>query len=316
MDKYNQKACLDFISGRSSVSQENELLESLSSGEITLEDFHAVEQIWLAVMNPSSDQVRGFNTIKGRLHHRTGRIISLITAVSAVAASVLMLFIHGSKEQEVKLPDYIALSTERQEIRTITLPDGSTVRLGPASELIYPAGFATGREVSLTGEAFFEVVSDPDSPFVVNAAGNKVTVVGTRFDISAYPCDPEVRTVLVEGKVVFSNNNMSVTLKPGEVLSYGTVTGELSKSSVNVNQYLGWMSGHLNYDKISLEKLFVRLSATYDMDIRYSPVKYADSSFRISLNIKEPIENVLQAVATITPISWSIDGNTISIKEK
>lgn len=52
------------------------------------------------------------------------------------------------------------------------------------------------------------------------------------------------------------------------------------------------------------------------MDIRYSPVKYADSSFRISLNTREPIENVLQAVATITPISWKIDGNIISIKEK
>ena len=76
------------------------------------------------------------------------------------------------------------------------------------------------------------------------------------------------------------------------------------------------MNGHLNYDRISLERLLVRLSSIYDMDIRYSPVKYADSSFRISLNTREPIENVLQAVATITPISWKIDGNIISIKEK
>ena len=122
--------------------------------------------------------------------------------------------------------------------------------------------------------------------------------------------------MLVEGKVEFTNSSMSLTMRPGEVLSYGTVTGNVSTWSENVNQYLSWMNGHLNYDRISLERLLVRLSSIYDMDIRYSPVKYADSSFRISLNTREPIENVLQAVATITPISWKIDGNIISIKEK
>ena len=122
--------------------------------------------------------------------------------------------------------------------------------------------------------------------------------------------------ILVEGRVEFSNSSMSLTMRPGEVLSYGTATGNVSTWSENVNQHLSWMSGHLNYDRISLERLMVRLSSIYDMDIRYSPVKYADSSFRISLNTKEPIENVLQAIATLTPIEWQRDGNVISIKEK
>lgn len=310
-----QRLYMRFLEGETTIEEEKTLYEALTNNPALKEEMEALDDLRSQFYNPSADRVRSFRAVRRRINK--GRILWGSVAAACVAACFLLLFhISGNDKEASPSPDIIRLCTARGEIRTETLPDGSTVRLNSSSTISYADNFVSKRELKLSGEAYFVVTADPEHPFSVHVGESTVTAKGTKFNVSAYHSDPEIKTVLVEGKVEFSNSSMSLTMRPGEVLSYGTVTGNVSTWSENVNQYLSWMNGHLNYDRISLERLLVRLSSIYDMDIRYSPVKYADSSFRISLNTREPIENVLQAVATITPISWKIDGNIISIKEK
>ena len=306
---------MDFLEGRTSPQEEKALFDAFADNGSLCSEMEQFDEIRTRYHNPSAAQIKGFRAIRRGIHRRR-RIISYAASVIGVAAVGAIIIMLSGKGTAVPDPQIQRICTSSGEIRTETLPDGSTVHLNSATTISFTGDFASERDLSLSGEAYFNVVSDPEHPFKVHVGSSTVTAKGTKFNVSAYPSDPEIRTVLVEGRVEFSNSSMSLTMRPGEVLSYGTATGNVSTWSENVNQHLSWMSGHLNYDRISLERLMVRLSSIYDMDIRYSPVKYADSSFRISLNTKEPIENVLQAIATLTPIEWQRDGNVISIKEK
>lgn len=315
MDNSMRKLFMSFLEGETTIEEEKTLYKALKDNPELKEDIEAMEDLRSRFYNPSVERARSFRAVRRRIHK--GRILWRSVAAACVAACLLMMFLISRNDKEVApLPEIIRLCTVRGEIRTEMLPDGSIVHLNSSSTISYADNFVSKRDLKLSGEAYFIVKADPEHPFSVHVGGSTVTAKGTKFNVSAYPSDPQIRTVLVEGKVEFSNNSMSLNMRPGEVLSYGTVTGNVATWSENVNQHLSWMSGHLNYERISLERLLVRLSSIYDIDIRYSPVKYADSSFRISLNIREPIENVLQAVATITPITWRIDENIISIQEK
>ncbi len=316
MDSNFRQLCIAFLEGKSSLVDEARLASMLQDTE-KLREFKEIESVWAESHRPDTADFKAIKKIKKGISFGTrGRSVFYWVAATAVVAAALFLLLGKVRVQEdAAAPVYAVVSTESRDQKTVILPDGSKVFLNSSTRITYPEDFSAGRKVSLSGEAFFEVVSDPLHPFVVNVRGNDISVLGTKFNVCAYENAASVTTALVEGKVVFSNSELSLAMKPGEVISYECATGSLTKKKADVGAYLSWMGGRLDYDSISLRDLLSRLAEVYSLDIRYSPAKYADSRFRISLNIKEPIDNVLNAVSAITPIGWTAEGNVISIKE-
>ena len=317
MDKRFKKLCLDLLEGNTSTLEENELLGFLADSEGRRE-FFELEEFWSSVHNPDVSQLKEFKKIKREITGKQRLYRAVFPAVS-VAAMALILFllrpsVESSSDSRQQL-EQIVLSTQCLEQRTEILPDGTKVSLNSASSISYAADFCTNREVILSGEAYFDVAKDSLHRFTVKARDNEISVYGTKFNVCAYGDATSVTAALVEGSIVFSNDALTMIMKPGEVLNYDCSTGAVFKKTADVGSYISWMSGRLDYESISLSDLFARLSSVYSLDIRYSAAKYAQSRFRISLNIKEPIDNILHAVATITPIRWTRDGNVISIME-
>ena len=121
----------------------------------------------------------------------------------------------------------------------LTLSDGTRVWLNAASSLTYPEIFQDReRVVELTGEAFFEVKPDTALPFIVKTQGMRVKVLGTTFNVKAYPDELKLYTTLVEGKVeVFSDYlHRGVMLYPGEQAV--SDSSEIQKRQVNVQPYI------------------------------------------------------------------------------
>src|SRR3546814_18855 len=104
---------------------------------------------------------------------------------------------------EMKLTEYATLTTPRGGEYQVALPDGSRVWLNAASSLTYPTSFNGHKErrVELTGEAYFEIAKDADHPFIVESARQSVRVLGTHFNITAYPNESSVQTTLAEGSI-------------------------------------------------------------------------------------------------------------------
>ena len=189
------------------------------------------------------------------------RIIPYAIAVRLlVAACVIMicglgLFLYQSRDntlQSVNKPEeFKAFSTKFGQRANVTLEDGTIVHLNVGSELRIPLHFDdVQRLVTLKGEAFFEVTKDSLHPFVVNMPRASVQVLGTKFDVRAYPDDKEISVVVKEGKVQFSPIDKTygkVILTSDEKGHFDTETG-LREGNVYADRYLSWMDNKLVFD--------------------------------------------------------------------
>ena len=162
--------------------------------------------------------------LEKRLKSHTRRLM-LIRTFSAAAAAALLCLSTWTAYLYIQ-PTTIQTISTLAETRTVCLPDGSTVTLNHYSSLSYPEKFKSDkREVELNGEAYFEVSKKKEHPFIVQTETIDVQVLGTHFNVDAYPDNPDVKTTLLSGSVAVSNKSKSVRmiLKPNEIAIYNKV---------------------------------------------------------------------------------------------
>ena len=150
------------------------------------------------------------------------------------AAATVLLCIAGWTAYEALRPVPMQTFSTLAEVRNLTLPDGTEVTLNRYSSLTCPKRFEHDRrDVRLQGEAYFEVSKDARRPFTVEAGGMEVQVLGTHFNVEAYPADTEVRTTLLEGSVAVSTDHgkKRLLLQPNEAAVYNRHTGLLRQGS-------------------------------------------------------------------------------------
>jgi len=199
----------------------------------------------------------------------------------------------------------------------IVLSDGTKVWLNAGSQLTYPAVFLNkDRKVTLIGEAFFDVAKNPQRPFIVSASDLSVQVLGTRFDISAYPEDKVIQTVLEEGKVnlkysgngIFNRENV-VEMNPNQMVVYDKSLGEASSEMVDVSKYVSWKDGMLEFDKVDLGRALMPVERFYNVKIHLSEPEIGTYKLSGKLDLKDEPEEVLNVIKLTVPIDWQRKSN-------
>ena len=173
---------------------------------------------------------------------------------------------HLTESGEIKTIHNNTLETPRRGQFGITLPDGTRVWLNNASALSFPPVFTGGkREVELTGEAFFDVAPDAHRPFFVRVPKKQMNihVLGTSFNISAYPDDPAVRTTLVTGKVRVTRKGNDALLTPHEQLIAGE-NGAWERRG-NITE-IPWRENRFDFDSAGLHQVMRQIARQYDKD--------------------------------------------------
>lgn len=168
------------------------------------------------------------------------------------------------------------ISVEKQVINEYILPDGSVVALNSNSKLEFPKKFKNNyREVTITGEAFFDVIPDPEKPFIINAGKAQVKVLGTSFNVSAYPENETVEVVVETGTVQVVCNEKTETLevaeillKPGEKGILLNSPGKLEKTMNTDLNYLAWKTHNLIFDETPLNEVVRYLNKAYHTEIK------------------------------------------------
>jgi hypothetical protein len=157
----------------------------------------------------------------------------------------------------------------------ITLADGTHVWLNAGSRLIYPSRFVDRtREVFLSGEAFFDVRKNEKQPFVVKTADMQVEVLGTRFNVTAYPEDFAVQTVLAEGSVEIKSalagrRAKGVLLKEGELAYFNKKTKETRTQNVDVTEYTLWTQGLFKFSNTDFNRITKKLERFYNIQFQF-----------------------------------------------
>jgi ferric-dicitrate binding protein FerR (iron transport regulator) len=213
---------------------------------------------------------------------------------------------------------YNTLEIPRGAEYFVTLSDGTKVWLNSDSRLKYPVAFiGATREVELEGEAFFIASINKNVPFHVKTGGQVVEVLGTEFNISAYPDDELIYTTLVEGKVkVFSENNpdLSQNLTPGYQTYMFKESGDISIRKVDVSEFVAWKDGFFNFNNRTLEQMMGTLSRWYDIDVVFESDSKKKLRFTGEIERYKNLEQMLQLIEKTQEVKFEKSGNEIRIR--
>jgi ferric-dicitrate binding protein FerR (iron transport regulator) len=215
-------------------------------------------------------------------------------------------------------PNTIVATADNQKNLQVTLPDGSTVSLNRNTELIYRENFGRhGRNVTLRGEAFFEITPDENNPFVIDAGKAKIKVIGTSFNVITSNPDSAVEVYVKTGKVMVSaaegTNNM--ILDQGFI---GKMDSKISEKSFNNDpNYLAWKTGMLIYDGQTLEVVFRDLKKVYNMDIVANDPGILENTWTTNGPVdNQSPETIIRLICISFNLSYAKEGNIYHITDK
>ncbi|SHI54138.1 FecR family protein [Arenibacter nanhaiticus] len=202
----------------------------------------------------------------------------------------------------------------------VTLSDGTKVFLNSGSSMKFPVKFIKGanRTVFLTGEAFFEVAKNKD-PFIVSANNAKIRALGTAFNVSAYPGEKDVSTVLVEGSVgiyrykeQFSKEHSTV-LEPDHMAIWNKEKKEVIVKVVDVEMYTAWVSGKMIFRNTPFKIIRKKLERHYNIQIINNNRELDEKVYNAVFDV-ETIREVMQTLDESFSIKYTIENNKIIIE--
>jgi len=285
---------------REELEQIRKMLDSVDAF-YKAEDFNSVAA-WQKVhakMHTPQSRVIQINNVKKEVISRFYKVAAILV-FAVLLGSAGYYFGFRNKVTEVYTE---IISAEKQVIKEYLLPDGSVVALNSNSKLVFPQSF-TGdtREVTIYGEAFFNVKPDASKPFIINAGNAQVKVLGTSFNVKAYPENETVEVVVATGKVEVSgktgsnlNDNSRILLIPGEkgiVTKTGSVTAKMENNNQN---YLAWKTHHFVFNEVALSEVIASLESTYHVDIEVAQPELNELKLTAHFENK-PIDFVLNVV--------------------
>jgi transmembrane sensor len=190
----------------------------------------------------------------------------------------------------------------------IVLPDGSKVWLNAGSRLIYPEFFVDkNREVFLIGEAFFEVEHDDKKPFIVQTSELRIRVLGTSFNVSAYPTDHLIETVLTEGKVKLEQHNSGLfpettELKPGQLAAFSKTERTMQLKTVDTEHYTLWKQNLIKFESTDLSRVVKKLERYFNIRFKYDDPFLGGIKISGKLELSDHRETVLHNVADVASV--------------
>ena len=240
-----------------------------------------------------------------------GRKISLTDAKNGQLAEQSGIKINktadGQLEYTISNSDNSSQSISYNTIETpaggqyqINLPDGSKVWLNSASSLRYPVRFiGKERRVEISGEAYFEVAHNSRMPFKVANASQTVEVLGTHFNIMAYPDETSTKTTLLQGSVKIIKENKSKIISPGQQTR--VKDGNIDVVNVDVNEATAWKDGYFMFKSEDIQSIMRQISRWYNLEVTYQgnfPEKVFGGKISRSRNVSEVLE-ILESTGSI-----------------
>ena len=256
--------------------------------------------------------------------------------LAAAGCVIIILFLgriyfyNGTQhiERNNKVANIIA--TQRGSRTTVQLSDGTKVWLNADSKIYYDEAFKSNvREVQLEGEAFFDVKHDPDHPFIIHAGKMDVRVLGTSFNVKAYPDDSTIETTLIKGKVEIDfpgNTQPGIVLRPNEKV---VIPKKEEPVAQNTDEHIhrkmvapdpvyrtlietSWVEDKLAFRNESFSDVSKRLERWYNIHFSFEDQQYLQG--RLTGCFKDqPIKNVMDALQISFGFHYRIDGDTIRI---
>ena len=285
-----------------------ESMEALKETDIDA----ASEKLFSQIMQKAEDKEKMYRMPppRRRFQWYHAAAVLLIGVVSALA---LYHFRAGDDLE----PVWFTKTNVKGQKSTVTLLDGTTVRLNAESELLYPKEFTGNiREVVLKGEAFFNVTEDSERPFIVRTGDLATTVLGTSFNIRAYE-NEDITVTVATGKVQVATSSTAqastALLTPRQQATYDPATGAIEKKEVVLDKYLAWKDGILLFDCEPFGEVVDMLERWYGVSITLENEGIRQCIVR-GRHKDESLVNVLKTIGFALKIEYELTSEGVVIR--
>ncbi|HEY6913248.1 MAG TPA: FecR domain-containing protein, partial [Paludibacter sp.] len=278
----NQEKLLGYITGK--ITSEKEIVEILDWIEISSEHqkrYSELKNLWVISTIADSEllETPPFLFPKTKKLHSNNKFprswisYAAVFALAFILGSLTLLLVNRNSQADLS-SKYNLIEVPYGKQSQVTLYDGTKVWLNSGTTFRYPVSFSDKlREVYMEGEAFFEVAKNAEQPFVVNAGQLKIQVLGTRFNVCAYPDDQQFSATLDEGSVMAINisNGKTLRLNPGEQVILDRETNLMNHISVDTALYTSWKENMLKFEDAPFEEVIKKMERWYDVKIKVDP---------------------------------------------
>ena len=278
---------------------------------------------WYELFQEEIEEEKNLDHILYRIHYgintnsqvlkRKNYLSNLVKWTSRIAAILILPlaiysgihFLNSSKSENLAWVEIKAPAWTRAQF---SLPDGTTGWLNSNSRIKYDRRFNNNRQVTLNGEAFFDVYKDSKRPFKVSTDEILVTVSGTRFNIASYDNENTVEVVLEEGEVACYNKglNKSYSMKPNDYISFDKTLNDFKVEVVQPEKYSSWKEGKLVFRNDPLDVLARRLERWYNIEVEIRG-NISNQPRLWATFVDENLEEVLRLLKLGLPIYYDIE---------
>ncbi len=286
-----------YVEGDISDEDAARVVEWLDGDESRVREYLALHKLYdITVVNST-----GVKPLTGK-RNVIRKIVVEIAKAAAVVAAVLVIGrlipardSHPSSEQATSTQTLYVPAGQRAKME---LPDGTKVWINAQSTLIYPVDFGkTGREVTLDGEALFDVEADPERPFFVNTPAMRVEVTGTEFNVSSYNGSGVSHVALLKGKAALytpDGGELLYTMNPTDHVRLSD--NGLNVSTIRNYDYFRWSEGLICFNNETVRDIFDKLELYFDITIDVERERLLEYRYTGKFRTKDGIEQVLKTI--------------------
>jgi len=306
-----------YLSGEASENEVKKVFTWLEESESNRKEMVHYKKIWALSTMSNEDEQKAWKEVEPQIYGSRQKKTILMTLLKYAAIATLLLgvgaasqYFLNKREQEDIYADNTSFKVPTGQISSVVLPDGTLVYLNSESKLLYGNDFAKGyRTVELDGEAYFDVKTDSDHPFVVKTPGKvHVKVHGTEFNLRAYKNGKSIQTTLEEGRVsiIDSKGKELAQLVPGELATYTKLENKIKINKVRTELYSSWKDGMITFGNESLREIARMMERWYNVKIEFENPEIADELYNGTIMKNKPIDQILEVFRITSSLKYEI----------
>jgi ferric-dicitrate binding protein FerR (iron transport regulator) len=311
---------LNLITGNIGPEHKQDIYAAVKEDEEARDLFKKAKMTWALMSSSRKAPDYKIESSYRTLHERifTGqRLFKLYPYLKYAALFILIIgipaltFYIGKQTITVQDPTvkYTSVVADRGQISKVILPDSSVVWLNSGTTLTYDNGYSyKNRNLSLSGQAFLEVKKNEDQPLVVASGNLRVKVLGTRFDVNAYPDHDIIQVTLESGHVELLNSadrSFRYKLNPEQMAKFESQSGRVEIKTVECQYYTNWKDGNLTFVDTPMAEVLKRLERRFDIEIEVLNPNVYKSVFNANFK-HESLKEILDYIQFSCPVTYRL----------
>jgi len=316
-----------WLDGNLTDAEQSDLLQWMQQSPENVAQVARMKDIWQASLKKAADFAETpkewdhfKSEVNKRLLEKKRKQQNVVRLFSGIAAVLMIGFIGGYfiAQFAPHKPMYITATAPAGSVVQLLLADSTIVYLNAGSQLTYcPESERNTRELTLNGEAWFDVTKDKKSPFVVHTSACDVNVIGTRFNVKAFAAESQVVTTLEEGEVLLSSAAgfqlaSQIELLPGDQAVIDKSTNMVQVKKVETRNFTSWKDNKLMFINMNMKELIVSLERKFGVEIDVSDPDILKYHYTGTLK-NESVFEVMELIKHTLPVDYRIDGQVIRI---